>query len=98
MGGLWNPYHSMRTGEGSSDCAEDQSSLINPVHLNLIVTNTILTVIRVLKPGSLTHSLQIYRTGFIGLRCHTSWAWAEKHDSTIGSVCGKNSCVNECNG
>ena len=80
--GLWNPHHSMRTREGSSDCAEDQSSQINSVHLSLIVTNTILTVIRALKPGSSTYFLQIYCIGFTGPRCHTSWAWIEKHDPT----------------
>ena len=81
-GGLRNRYHSMRNGEGSSDCAEDQSSLINSVHLSLIVTNTILTVIRVLKPSFSIHSLQIYCTEFTSPRCHTSWAWTEKRDPT----------------
>ena len=96
-GGLGNPYHSTRTREGSSDCAEDQSSLINSVHLSLIVTNIILTVIRALKPGSSTHSLQIYCTGFTGPRSHTFWAWIEKRDSTIDAVCEKSLCVSECN-
>ena len=82
-GGLWNPYHSTRTGKGSSDYAEDQSSLINSVHLSLLMANTILTVIHALKPGSSTHFLQIYCTGFTGPRSHTSWVRAEKHDPTI---------------
>ena len=75
-----NPYHSTQTREGSSDCAEDQSSLINSVHLSLIVKNTILTVTRALKLGSSTHSLQIYCTGFTGPRSHIFWAWVEKRD------------------
>ena len=77
-GGLWNPYHSTRTGKGFLDCAEDQPSLINPVHLSLIVKNTMLTVVHILKPSSLTHSLQIHYTRLTGLRSHASWAWAEK--------------------
>ena len=31
-----------------------------------------------LGPSSSTHSLQIYCTGLIGPRSHTSWAWAPK--------------------
>ena len=81
-GGLWNPYHSMRTGKGSSDCAENKLSLMNSIHLCLIVVNTILTVIHALKPSSLTHSLQIYCTRFTGPRSHTPWAWVAKHIPT----------------
>ena len=66
--------------KSSLDCAKDQSSLINSVHLSLIVINTISTVIRVLKPSSSTHSLQIYCTGFTDPRSHTSCA--EKRDPT----------------
>ena len=68
------------TGEGSSTCVEDQSSLINSVHLSLIVTNTMLTTVHTLKPSSSTHSLQIYCTGFTDPRSHTSCA--EKRDPT----------------
>ena len=64
--------------QSSSDCAENKLSLINSIHLCLIVVNTILTVIYTLKPSSLTHSLQIYCTRFIGPRSHTPWAWAAK--------------------
>ena len=39
-GGLKNPYHTRGTRKSSSDHAKDQHSLINPVHLNLIVKNT----------------------------------------------------------
>ena len=92
-----NHYGSTCTRKSSSDSAEDQSSLINSVHFCLIVMNTILTVIHALKPNSLTHSLQIYCTGFIGPRSHTSWAWATKRVPTVGAVYGKNLCVSECN-
>ena len=68
--------------KNSLDCAESQPSLINSVHLYLIVMNTILTVIHALKPSSLTHSLQIYCTGITGPRSHTSWAWAAKRVPT----------------
>ena len=54
-----------------SDCAENKFSLINSIHLYLIVVNTILTVIHALKPSSLIHSLQIYYTGLTGPRSHT---------------------------
>ena len=57
--------------QSSSDCAENKHSLINSVHLCLIVMNTILTVIHALKPSSLIHSLQIYCTGLTGPRSHT---------------------------
>ena len=43
--------------QNSSNCAENKLSLINSVHLCLIVMNTILTVIHTLKPSTLTHSL-----------------------------------------
>ena len=72
LGDSGNHYHSTCTRKSSSDCAEDQSFLINSVHLCLIVMNTILTVIHAQKPSSLTHFLQIYCTGFIGPRSHTS--------------------------
>ena len=64
--------------QNSSNCAENKLSLINLVHLCLIVMNTILTVIHALKPSSLTHFLHIYCTGLTGPRSHTPWAWAAK--------------------
>ena len=60
--------------QSSSDCAENKLSLINSIHLCLIVVNTILTVIHALKSRSLTHFLQIYYTGLTGPRSHTPWA------------------------
>ena len=84
--------------QSSSDCVENKLSLINSVHLCLIVMNIILIVIHALKPSSLTHSLQIYCTGLTGLRSHTPWAWAAKRVHTIGVVCKKSLCVSECNG
>ena len=57
--------------QNSSDCAENKLSLINSVHLCLIVMNTILTVIHALKSSSLTHSLQIYYIELISPRSHT---------------------------
>ena len=84
--------------QSSSDCAENKLSLINSIHLCLIVVNTILTVIHALKPSSLTHSLQIYCTGLTGPRPHTPWAWVAKRVPTIGIVCGKSLCVSKCNG
>ena len=60
--------------QNSSDCVENKLSLINSIHLCLIVVNTILTVIHALKPSSLTHFLQIYYTGLTGPRSHTPWA------------------------
>ena len=68
--------------QSSSDCVENKLSLINSVHLCLIVMNTILTVIHALKPNSLTHSLQIYCTRLTGPRSHTLWAWAAKRIPT----------------
>ena len=64
--------------QSSSDCAENKLSLMNSIHLCLIVMNTILTVIHALKPSSLTHSLQIYYTRLTGPRSHTPWAWVAK--------------------
>ena len=69
--------------QNSSDCAKNKLSLINSVHLYLIVMNTILTVIHALKPSSLTHSLQIYCTGLTSPRSHTPWVWAAKRVLTI---------------
>ena len=66
-----------------SDCAENKLSLINSVHLCLIVMNIILTVIHALKPSSLTHFLQIYCTRLTGPRSHTPWAWTAKRVLTI---------------
>ena len=60
--------------QSSSDCVENKLSLINSIHLCLIVVNTILTVIHALKPSSLTNFLQIYYTGLTGPRSHTPWA------------------------
>ena len=78
-----NHYHLTHTRKNSSDCTEDQPSLTNSVYLCLIVMNIILTVIHALKSSSLTHSLQIYCTGFTGPRSHTSWTWAAKRVPTI---------------
>ena len=72
--------------QNSSDYAEDKLSLINSVHLCLIVMNTILTVIHALKPSFLTHSLQIYCIGLTGPRSHTPWTWAAKRVPTITIV------------
>ena len=84
--------------QSSSNCAENKISLINSIHLCLIVVNTILTVIHALKPSSLTHSLQIHCIRLIGPRSHTPWAWVAKRVPTIGAVCGKSLCVSECTG
>ena len=80
--GAENPYHTRGTRKNSSDRAEDQFSLVNSVHLSLIVKNTMLTVVHTLRPNSLTHSLQIHCIGLTGLRSHISWAWAKKRDPT----------------
>ena len=84
--------------QSSSNCVENKLSLINSIHLCLIVMNTILTVIYALKPSSLTHSLQIYCIRLIGPRSHTPWAWVAKRVPIISIVCGKSLCVSECNG
>ena len=68
--------------QSSLDCAKNKLSLINSIHLCLIVVNTILTVIHARKPSSLTHSLQIYCTRLIGPRSHTHWAWVAKRVPT----------------
>ena len=72
--------------QSSSDCAENKISLINSVHLCLIVVNSILIVIHALKPNSLTHSLQIYCTRLTGPRSHTPWAWVAKRVPTIRNL------------
>ena len=77
-----DPQRSRGTRKSSSNRAEDQSSLVNSVHLSLIVKNTVLTIVHTLKPSSLAHSLQIHCTRLTGLRPHASWARAEKHDPT----------------
>ena len=82
MGG-WNPYHSRGTRKSSSDCAEDQPSLINSIHPCLTVINTILTVIHALRPSSSTHLLQIYCTRLTSPKSHISWVLIAKHDPTI---------------
>ena len=87
--GLRPPEHTRGTRKSSSNLAENQSSLVNSVHLSLIVKNTVLTVVHTLKSSSLAHSLQIYCTGFTGLRSHAYWARAEKRDPTIGAVYGE---------
>ena len=81
------PQHTRGTRKSSSNYADDQSSLVNSVHLSSIVKNTVLTVVHTLKPSSLVRSLQIHCTGLTGLRSHTSWAWAEKCDPTIIIFC-----------
>ena len=68
--------------QSSLDCVENKLSLINSIHLCLIVVNTILTIIHALKPNFLTHSLQIYCTRLTGPRSHTPWAWVAKHVPT----------------
>ena len=55
----------------SLDCVENKLSLINSIHLCLIVMNTMLTIIHALKSSFLTHSLQIYCIGLTGPRSHT---------------------------
>ena len=55
--GLRPPQHTRGTRKSFSDRAEDQSSLVNSVHLSLIVKKTVLIVVHTLKPSSLTHSL-----------------------------------------
>ena len=71
-GGAETPQHTESTKNSSSDRAEDQSSLVNSVHLSSIVKNTVLTVVHTLKPSSLVRSLQIHCTGLTGLRSHAS--------------------------
>ena len=68
--------------QSSSDCAENKLSLINSIHLCLIVVNNILIVIHTLKSSFLTHSLQIYCTRLTSPRSHTPWAWVAKHVPT----------------
>ena len=63
-----DPKHTGGTRKSSSYRTEDQSPLVNSVHLSLIVKNTVLTVVHTLKPSSLAHSLQIHCTGLTGLR------------------------------
>ena len=92
------PQHIRGTRKSSSNRAEDLSSLVNSVHLSLIVKNTVLTVVHTLTPSSLAHSLQIHCTGLTGLRSHASWTRAEKRGPTIGAVCEKSLCVSDCNG
>ena len=93
-----DPQHTRGTEKGSPSCAEDQSSQMHPVRLNLIVKNTVMTVVHTLKLNSLAHSLQIHCTGLTGLMSHASWAWPEKRDPTIDAVYGKSLCVGECDG
>ena len=77
------PQHTKGTRKSSPNHAEDQFSPVNLVHLNLIIKNTVITVVHALRPSSLAHSLQIHYTGLTGLRSHASWAWPEKRDPTI---------------
>ena len=77
------PQHTRGARKSSPDCAEDQSSLANSVHLSSIVRNTVITVVHTLKPNSLVHSLQIHCTQLTGLRSHVSWAWPEKRNPTV---------------
>ena len=85
--GAETPQHTRGTRKIFSNRAEDQSSLVNSVHLSLIVKNTVLTVVHTLKPNSLTHSLQIHCTGLTSLRSHASWVWTEKRDPTDSYYC-----------
>ena len=82
-GGAETPQHTRGIKKDSPDCDEDQSSLIKPVRLNLIVKSTMMIVVHAIKPSSLAHSLQIHCTGLICLRSHSFWAWPEKRDPTI---------------
>ena len=77
------PQHTRGTRKSSPDRAEDQSSLVNSVHLSSIMRNTVITVVHTPKPSSLAHSLQIHCIGLSGLRSHSFWAWPEKHDPTV---------------
>ena len=71
--GAETPQHTRGTRKSSLDRAKDKSSLVNSVHLSLIVKNTVLTVVHTLKPSSLAHPLQIHCTGLTGLKSHASW-------------------------
>ena len=62
--------------QSSSECAKNKLSLINLVHLCLIVMNTILTVIHALKSSSLTHSTNLLY-----------WAHWSKISYTLGLGC-----------
>ena len=62
--GVETPQHTRGTRKSSPDRAKDQSSLVNSVHLNSIVKNTMITVVHTLKPSSLAHSLQIHCTAY----------------------------------
>ena len=62
-GGAGTPQHIGGIEKGSPNRDEDQSSLMNPVRLNLMVKSTTMTVVHTLKPSSLAHSLQIHCTG-----------------------------------
>ena len=77
-----DPYHPKDSRQSSLGRTEDQPPMTNLVHLSLIVKNTMLTVVHILKPNSLTRSLQIHCTVLTSLRSHTSWAWPEKCDPT----------------
>ena len=48
-GGAETPQHTGGTRKSSLNHAEDQSSLVNSVHLSLIVKNTVLTVVHIAK-------------------------------------------------
>jgi len=78
----WNPYHSRGSRKSSSSRAEDQPYMINLVHPDFTVINTMLAIAHALKFSSSSHSLQIYCTGFTGPRSYTSWTWAAKRDPT----------------
>ena len=58
------------------DCAKNKLSLINSIHLCLIVVNTILIVIHALKSSSLTHSTNLLY-----------WAHWSKISYTLGLGC-----------
>ena len=77
------PQHTKGTRKNSSDRTEDQSSLVNSVHLSLIVKNTVLTVVPTLKRSCMAHTLQIHCTELTGRSSHASWAYVEKRDPTI---------------
>ena len=82
-GGAETPQHTRGIKKCSLDRAEDQSSLMNPIRLNLIVKNTMMTIVHTLKPSSLAHSLLIHCIGLAGPRSHAFWAWPEKRVPTL---------------
>ena len=67
----------------SPDRGEDQSLLMSPVRLNLIVKSIMMTVVHMLRSSSLAYSLHIHCTGLTSPKYHSFWAWPEKRGPTI---------------